>query len=129
MLQERTGLLRAVDWLFVTFRPVPFQVHAQELLTGDGLSVRISLGGEYRVADPTLFVTESSDAFGSYLLELKQALRVATAELTGGSFLSAHALLTSRVKELVAPRAAQLGIELTQLDLHEAVPVGWLREV
>lgn len=110
-------------------RPTPFQVPAQELLTSDGLAVKISLGGEWRIANPALFVTESSAAFSSYYLELRQVLRVATGELNSSSFLMGQALLTSRVRELLAPRAAQLGIELTQLELYEAVPVGWLRPV
>ena len=110
-------------------RPTPFQVPAQELLTADGLAVRISLGGEYRITNPALFVTESSNAFGAYYLELRQALRLATGELSSQSFLTGHTLLTVRIKELLIPRAAQLGIELTQLELYEAVPVGWLRPV
>jgi regulator of protease activity HflC (stomatin/prohibitin superfamily) len=31
-------------------RPTPFQVSAQELLTADGMGVRISLAGEYRIS-------------------------------------------------------------------------------
>jgi hypothetical protein len=31
------------------------------------------------------------------------------------------------MKELLVPKAAHLGIELTQLDVLESIPVGWLR--
>jgi hypothetical protein len=33
----------------------------------------------------------------------------------------------ARVQELLAPRAAQLGIEVMQLDAWEVVPLNWLR--
>ena len=107
-------------------RPVPFQVPAQELLTSDGLAARISLAGEYRIADPSSFVTQSSDAFASFYLELRQALRVAIGELASANFLSGQTQITGRVKELVVPKAPQLGIEMTQLEIYECVPVGWL---
>ncbi len=53
--------------LLCDVRPTPFQVPAQEMLTVDGLAVRVSLGGEYRVVDPALFVTVNRDAFGALM--------------------------------------------------------------
>jgi regulator of protease activity HflC (stomatin/prohibitin superfamily) len=67
-------------------RPTPFQVAAQELLTFDGLTVRVSLGGEYRVPDPALFVITSSDAFAAFYLEAGHAFRTAVGELTADAF-------------------------------------------
>lgn len=113
--------------LLCDVRPIPFQVPSVELLTADGLAVRIGLGGECRVCDPGLFVTASGDAFGAFYVEVRQALRVAVAELTSDRLLASHVQVVSRIRELVIPRAAQLGIEMLQLDVHEAVPVGWLR--
>jgi regulator of protease activity HflC (stomatin/prohibitin superfamily) len=110
-------------------RAKPFQVPAQEVLTTDGMGFRMSLGGEYRIADPAAFVTESSDSFGSFYLDLRQALHAAIGELGSDAVLmNRQTLTTTRVKELLLPRAAQLGIEMTQLELWEAVPLGWLRK-
>jgi len=109
-------------------RPTPFQVSGQELLTADGMGIRVSLAGEYRVTNPTSFVTESSDAFASFYLELRQALRLAAGEMNSSGVFSAHSQLAARMRELLQPREAQLGIEMTQLDIFEAVPIGWLRE-
>lgn len=107
----------------------PFQLHGQELLTAERLAVRISLGGEYRISDPALYVTQSSESSTTYLLEIKQALRSAVGELRGDAFLDGQSSLLVRVKELVMPRGAQLGIELTQLDLYEFVPIGRLQQL
>lgn len=114
--------------LLVDVRPTPFQVPAQELLTTDGMAVRISLGGEYRVTSPSSFVTESSDAFGTFFLELRSALRVAIGEINSQNFQGSLAFVPTRLKELLIPRATQLGIEMTQIEIYEAVPIGWLRE-
>ena len=115
--------------LICDMRPKPFQVQSQELLTSDGMGIRVSLGGEYRITAPALFTTENSDAFGAFYLELRQALRVSAGEVTGESLLGNSLLLTDRIKELLVPRAAHLGLEMTQLDVWEIVPVGWLRAV
>jgi regulator of protease activity HflC (stomatin/prohibitin superfamily) len=115
--------------LLCDMRPTPFQVPAQELLTTDGLAVKISLGGEYRITDPAAFLTRNSDSFGAFYLEVRQALHAAVRELDGKSFLGEQSLLATRVKELVIPAASQLGLELTRLELFESAPIGWTRQV
>ena len=107
----------------------PFQIAGQDTVTVDRLNIRISLSGEYRVIDPLAFVTESTDAPSALYLEVRLATSAAVAELSGEHFLNEPFAITQRVKELLAPRAAQLGMEISQLDLWEAVPVGWLRPV
>ncbi len=113
--------------LLCDMRPTPFQLPSQELLTADGMAVRISLGGEYRICNPSFFVTQSSDAFGAFCVELRQALRSSVADLTSEGFSIGQAQITARIKELMIPKATQLGIEMTQLDVYEAVPIGWVR--
>ncbi len=115
--------------LICDMRPKPFQIPGQEMTTSDGMGLRINLGGEYRIADPALFLAESSDAFGTFYLDIRQALHSAIKEFDSAAILSGQALLTSRVKELLVPRAAQLGITLTKLESWEAAPLGWLRPV
>jgi regulator of protease activity HflC (stomatin/prohibitin superfamily) len=114
--------------LVCDMRAKPFQVQGQEMLTQDGMGVRMSLGGEYRVTDPEAFVTASSDAFGTFYLELRQTLRASVAELNGEIVLNENALVIARMRELLTPKAAQLGIEMIQLEVLELVPMGWLRE-
>ena len=110
-------------------RPKPFQLAALELLTADRMGVRMSFGGEYRVVDPAAFLAGSSDSFSAFYLEIRQAVYAAVGELNGSAFLSEQPQITARAKELLVPRAAQLGLELAQLEVWEAVPIGWLRPV
>jgi len=109
-------------------RAKPFQVAGQEVLTADGMGVRLSLGGEYRVADPAVFLTESTDAFGALFLEVRQALHRAVGESHKDFVLVDRQGLVPRIKELIAPRSAQLGVEVSLLDVWEAVPLGWIVE-
>jgi regulator of protease activity HflC (stomatin/prohibitin superfamily) len=110
-------------------RPTPFQVPSQELLTADNMRVRVILGGEYRVMDPAQFITGNSDTFASFFLELRQALPIAAREMSSDSLFGSQGLLTARLKELLLPSEARLGLQVTQLNVYETVPIGWLREV
>ncbi len=91
--------------------------------------VRMSLGGEYRISDPGSFVTASSDSFGAFYLELRHTMKAAVAELENEITISGHNLLIARINELLIPRATQLGIEITRLEIWEATPIGWQRSV
>jgi hypothetical protein len=110
--------------LLCDVRPTPFQIQAQELAMGDGLGVRISLGYECRIVEPVAFVSGSSDAYGAFFLEVRQALRVAVGELTRNEFHAGETSLADRLNELLLPKAAHLGIEITKLDVWESVPIG-----
>jgi regulator of protease activity HflC (stomatin/prohibitin superfamily) len=114
--------------LLCDMRTKPFQVASQEVLTADKMGVRVSLGGEYKIGDPALFVSESSDPFGAFYLEMRQALMTAVAELSSESVFSSQAGIVARLRELLLPRATQLGIEPTELSIWEVVPLGWLSQ-
>jgi regulator of protease activity HflC (stomatin/prohibitin superfamily) len=109
-------------------RARPFQVASQELIASDGMAVRISLGGEQRIVDPAAFVRESSDGYGTFYLELRQALRIAVSEQAGDAVVGDTGPLPARVRELLEPKAAHLGLEIASLDVSEAVPLGWVRQ-
>ena len=109
-------------------RRKPFQVAGQHVLSADGMNLRISMGGEYQIQDPAAFVTGSSDGFSSFYLEICQALRVAAGEFHSDALLGSQAPVATRIRELVVPRGAQLGIEIAQLDVVETVPLGWVRQ-
>jgi hypothetical protein len=48
--------------------------------------------------------------------------------MSAEAILSGKALFSARVNELLIPKCSQLGIEMTQLEIWEAVPIGWARE-
>lgn len=110
-------------------RPVPFQVPSIELLTVDKMNVRISLSGEYQITNPASFISQSSDTFAAFYLEVRRAVFTAVGELHSDSFIKEQVLLTDRVKELLVPRSAQLGLEIAQIEVWEAVPLGWVRQI
>jgi hypothetical protein len=109
-------------------RPNPFQIAGQEVQAANDMLLRLSLGGEYEISDPAKFVSQNSNSFDAFYLELRQALRTAAREFDGHAIIAEQSALIARVKELTVPRGDQLGVELTQLDAWETTPIGWFRE-
>lgn len=114
--------------LLCDMRAKPYQVAAQDVSMSEGMAMRLSLSGEYRVSNPLLFMTQNSDPFGAFYLEARQALHLAAKEVDGHSVLIDPHLITSRVRELLIPRAAHLGLEIATLDVSEILPIGWFRQ-
>ena len=108
-------------------RSTPLKLAPEEFLTADNFGLRISLTGHYRITDPTAFVTTSSNATGAFFLELTQSLRESTQEFSGHNPAFARTALPARIQQLVAPRAARLGITVDSLEIAEYVPLGWLK--
>lgn len=140
VLMRNGMVLRVVDpgryWvtanrtLFVCdMRQKPIQVQDADLVTLDGVILRITVVGACRVIDPAAYLAQSSDSFSVFYLELKQALQTSVRETPAQLILEGHSQLTERVRELLIPRSTQLGIELIQLDLLQPFPVGTLRAV
>ena len=105
----------------VDIRPKPVQIPSHDLLTLDNQAVRVALAGEFRVADPARYVCENSNSGGAFFLALEQALPLAVAEYSLDALLRNPSVLAKRIQERVEPRAAQLGLKLTTLEVLNAL--------
>ncbi|MEO5923909.1 MAG: hypothetical protein ABIR70_08795 [Bryobacteraceae bacterium] len=74
-------------------------------------------------------MSQSSDSFSAFYLEARQALRIAVAELRAKDFLQGQDSLSTRLRELLVPKAAQFGIEIERLELDEVAQIGWFKPV
>jgi regulator of protease activity HflC (stomatin/prohibitin superfamily) len=111
----------------VTVRPRVVVVPAQEVLTADGLSVKVSLTATGRTADPRRWheAVEDPDAF--VYLALQVALRDAVATRTLDEVLAARAALPAEMLPAAAATAATVGVELTDLAVRDVMVPAELR--
>lgn len=104
-------------------------VPGQELLTADGVTVRVSLAARWRVTDPVAFVQGSADPVAALYLALQLALR----DAVGG--VAAEALLTDRGSAAgglaagCAAQAAEVGVELETVAIRDVMFPGELKRV
>lgn len=120
---------RAVRLAKVDLRPQPLEVTAQEILTKDRVSIRVTLTAFYRITDPVLGATSTAD-LGNTLYRLVQfAIREAVATRTLDDILAARDAIDQEVRAFVADRAKALGAEIGEIGVKDVILPGDVREL
>ncbi|HEY5329333.1 MAG TPA: slipin family protein [Acidobacteriaceae bacterium] len=102
-------------------------IAGQEILTSDGLSLKITLAGEYRIADPGRYLLTSTAPGTSLYLDAQQALRDAAANQSFESILETRAVLNARMLESLAPKAQRLGMEVISIEIRDIILPGEIK--
>lgn len=113
----------------VDLRLVHIVLPGQEVLSADGVTLRLSLGGTWRMADPATAVNEVQDHRQALYLTVQLAVRRVIGEAPVDDTLERRAELGGRVMELAAPEVARLGLELLSLDVRDIMFPGDLKRV
>jgi regulator of protease activity HflC (stomatin/prohibitin superfamily) len=96
------------------------QVPTQEIPTADGLTVKVTVVGRVRVADPVVFVTAAQDVYASLYLSAQIATREVLAATTVEQLVAARRefgdALTGAVRDVDA-----FGLVLERLELKDVV--------
>jgi regulator of protease activity HflC (stomatin/prohibitin superfamily) len=108
-------------------RPRLVVVPAQEVLTADGLSVRISLALALRTAEPRRWFEAVEDADAFVYSAVQIALREEVARRTLEELLAERGPLADAVREAVTPAAADVGVGLESLALRDLMVPAELR--
>lgn len=123
VLARRTSI-RKVD-----VRPRVVAVPGQEVLSADGVALKVSLAATYRVADPALAV----NGVESYETALYTALQLAVRTVIAGSpveeLLQQRAELGARVLALAVAPARAAGLELQAADIRDLTLPGELKKL
>jgi regulator of protease activity HflC (stomatin/prohibitin superfamily) len=104
-------------------------VSGQEVLSADGVALKVSLLAAYRVSDPKTAVLETMDLQGAVHACLQLALRSVIAGRTSEELLQRRAELTAPLHAESAPQLAQLGVELQTVALRDLTLPGDLKKV
>lgn len=113
----------------VDMRRQHVSIAGQEVLSADGVALKVSLAVNYEVADPEVALNKSKDYAGALHLELQIAVR----EIIGGgdvdTLLGQRETLGARMLEKCVPRAAALGVRLISVDVKDIMVPGKLKEM
>jgi regulator of protease activity HflC (stomatin/prohibitin superfamily) len=102
-------------------RPTNLTVPGQEILTADGVALKVSLTARYVVADPVAAVTNDQSYVTALYVALHGALRDAVAGRTADDILAARADLGHEIGAAVATELARIGVELLAVDLRDVM--------
>lgn len=124
LLWRPTQELRIVDT-----RETVMQVPGQELVTSDGVSVKLSLAVRYRIDDPAVAITKIEDYRSALYVLLQVRLREIVGVMSIDEVLERRGTIGVAVHEQSAEAVRELGIELISVDVKDLMFPGPLKKV
>lgn len=113
---------RRADYEVVDLRERIDRVPAQDVLTADGVTVKVGAAFTWRVDDAVAFTELSRDPAGSVYLAVQLAVRDAVAALEADAVVrAAREQLSTGLVARVAEAAGAVGIALTSLVVRDVV--------
>lgn len=96
-------------------------LQTQELTTLEGITVKTTAVGLYRIIDPLIATSATADFNNTLYTLIQLALRDAVNGIEVESLLTNVRALGPKLLEVVQPKAADLGLELTELVVRDII--------
>jgi hypothetical protein len=90
--------------------------------------VRISLIVEYLIGDAAVYYTRSANANDALFIQMRRALLEAARRQSGPSIAASPEVFAGAVRDAATPDAVKLGFEIVEVQVVEAVALGWVRQ-
>ncbi|PYP09367.1 MAG: hypothetical protein DMD59_09030 [Gemmatimonadetes bacterium] len=113
----------------VDTRPVQLPVNGQEVLSKDGVAVKVSLSAGYRVTDARAATLNADNYITALYTELQQALRAAVSATEVETLLQNRAELGPQILRTCQPAAERLGLVLERLAIRDLTLPGDLKKI
>jgi regulator of protease activity HflC (stomatin/prohibitin superfamily) len=113
----------------VDVRPRIAAVPGQEVLTADGIAVKVSLVAQYRIADPVTAVNAQASYESALYTELPLAIRRLISAESIDSLLEKRPGMAAQLTDATKPSAARLGLDLIQADVKDLTLPGELKKL
>ncbi len=118
---------RRTELYVVDVRPQLLTVAGQEMLTSDGITVRLTAVVCTAVTDPRLHLTASQDAQAELYVAVQQALRTAVAGLTLDALRNTRTTLGAELLDEVRAVAQRVGRSVAEVAVRDVMLPGDLR--
>ena len=110
-------------------RPLFVSITGQEVLSSDGVALKVSLAARYRVTDPETATNKVQSYQDSLYLELQLALRQAVGGTPIEELLGRREEIGKRLLDVAAPKAAAMGLELLEVEIKDITFPGELKKI
>jgi regulator of protease activity HflC (stomatin/prohibitin superfamily) len=117
-------LIRKVD-----IRPRFVTIAGQEVLSSDGVTLKVSLAAEYEVADPDVAVNKVENSDQALYLTLQLALREIIGQAKIEDVLSHREEFGRTLLDLAAGPAGQVGLRLRGVNVKDIMFPGELKKI
>jgi regulator of protease activity HflC (stomatin/prohibitin superfamily) len=102
-------------------RPTSMTIEGQEVMTSDGVALKISLVARFVVGDAAAYVLSDSASGRTMYLDIQLGLREVVAGKTVDEILAARTTIGPEILALVAPQVMTIGIELTAVEVRDVM--------
>jgi regulator of protease activity HflC (stomatin/prohibitin superfamily) len=126
----RYWLLRPSDTVArVDIRPKLASVTGQEVVTADGVSLKLSLACRFAVVQPDVAINKVEDYQQALYQVLQLSLREIVSSSTGDELLRARREIGDRLMSLTAKPAEEFGLQLQSVNLKDITFPGELKKI
>jgi regulator of protease activity HflC (stomatin/prohibitin superfamily) len=103
-------------------------IPGQDVISADGVTVKVSLAAEFQVVDPNLAVNKTFGFQTSLYLHLQMALREIVGKEKIDALLENRSGLSGKLMELGTPKAEQMGVKLVSVDVKDIALAGEMKK-
>jgi regulator of protease activity HflC (stomatin/prohibitin superfamily) len=112
----------------IDVRPVLVTVPSQEVISADGVTVKITLVAQFEVADPDLAINKNANYQQAFYLLMQMAVRQLIGAEKVESIIEQRISLNERIVELSKDKIAALGLRLISAEVKDVMLPGELRK-
>jgi regulator of protease activity HflC (stomatin/prohibitin superfamily) len=112
----------------VDTRPQFVTIQGQDVLSADGVTLKVSLAAEYQVADPHVAINRNASFQNSLYLTLQMAVREIVGKEKIDTLIENRAGFSSKLTELTSGKAAEYGLKLILADIKDIMFPGEMKK-
>ncbi|MEL6979346.1 MAG: slipin family protein [Pseudomonadota bacterium] len=118
-----------LEMKLIDLRAVPLDVHGQEILTRDRVSIRVNLAAEYRVVDPEKAVAAVEDFRDTLYRSVQFAFRRTLGARTLDEILEEMVGIDADADAALRADMAEIGLDVGEIALKDVILPGDMREI
>ncbi len=113
----------------VDTRPEFMTIQGQDVLSSDGVTLKVSLAAEFQVVDPDVAINKNANFRTSLYLSLQMAIREIIGQEKIDVVLENRAAFAGKLMEITSEKASQLGLKLISADVKDIMFPGEMKKV
>src|SRR5258706_945368 len=112
----------------VDVRPEFITIQGQDVLSADGVTLKVSIAAEFQVIDPNIAINKSANFRTSLYLSLQMSLREIVSQAKIDALLENRAGISTKLMELTSGKASGLGLKLISADVKDMMFAGEMKK-
>jgi regulator of protease activity HflC (stomatin/prohibitin superfamily) len=113
----------------VDIRPEFITIPGQDVLSADGVTLKVSLAAQFEVSEPHVAINKNANFRNSLYLLLQIAMREIVGKEKIDALLENRAAISNKLMELTSAKATELGLKLMFADVKDMMFPGEMKRV